>query len=620
MSDKKLAIIGLGPRGLNILERIITLHQKYLENENIEIILIEPNHIGTGVHDIEQPEHLLVNTVACQITMFGDHTITPAEPMILGPSFYDWVQEQGYRHVDGRYLKVKDKGTPIAPNDYLPRALLGKYLSWTYHYLVTHCNKNIKITHSKSKVTNLTLKKDKKIKIDLESGSELVADFVFLTTGHGKNLPSMKDYQIKQFVNSARSKNPKLNYIDKPYPITKLTGISSEARVLIQGIGLTAYDVISHLTQGRNGQFYQENGNHMYKPSGNEPSIFIHSREVLPFSGRALNQKGVGGQYQPSFFTDQAIKRIKTDNLKNGQIKIDFEKQLFPLLFKEMCYVYRSTLEGHWLHVDSYEISAEDEKYIKYLFSPNKGKTFSSLSGYTSWFLNYLNEDIKEAEKGNVKGAVKAATDVIRDIRDILRDAIDFGGLLPESHKHFIEHYCPIMNRIAVGPPKERNQQLMSLMESGVIKLAGGPSSQIILNEQEGCFEIHTQFEKEVSIIKADVLIKARLDGFSPCSDDSALIYNLNNQGMIRPFINGNYHCGGIDIDNKMHPITQNGTSIDNIWALGNIAEGPNFYTYVLPRPFVNSRAIRDAGNIVIEMYGKIKESIAHEYEEYASA
>lgn len=43
------------------------------------------------------------------------------------------------------------------------------------------------------------------------------------------------------------------------------------------------------------------------------------------------------------------------------------------------------------------------------------------------------------------------------------------------------------------------------------------------------------------------------------------------------------------------------------LWALGNIVEGANFYTYVLPRPGVNSRAIRDAGKCVLELFEQLE-------------
>lgn len=112
-----------------------------------------------------------------------------------------------------------------------------------------------------------------------------------------------------------------------------------------------------------------------------------------------------------------------------------------------------------------------------------------------------------------------------------------------------------------------------------------------MLNAQSGCYEINSSFTETNSRTEFDVLIKARLDSFSVLHDDSPLIHNLITQGIIRPFINQGYHPGGIDIDRNQHPISSEGEAQKSLWALGVLAEGPNFYTYVLPRPQVNSRA-----------------------------
>ncbi|QDO82681.1 FAD/NAD(P)-binding protein [Shewanella psychropiezotolerans] len=62
-------IIGLGPRGLSVLHRILC-HAKSSPNINISIAIFEPNEPGVGVHSTEQPDYLLLNTVAGQLSMF----------------------------------------------------------------------------------------------------------------------------------------------------------------------------------------------------------------------------------------------------------------------------------------------------------------------------------------------------------------------------------------------------------------------------------------------------------------------------------------------------------------------------------------------------------------------
>ncbi|WP_375642592.1 MULTISPECIES: hypothetical protein [unclassified Bartonella] len=209
-----------------------------------------------------------------------------------------------------------------------------------------------------------------------------------------------------------------------------------------------------------------------------------------------------------------------------------------------------------------------------------------------------MREDLHSSAAGNVDGPVKAATDVLRDVRDILRSAIDFCGLTSSSHKYFIEYFNPNFNRISVGPPMQRNQELKALMEAGIVTLAGSPSPKLVLNASTSRFEIQSVFQDENSSVDGDVLIKAKIDSFSPLRDESPFIQNLAGQGIIRPFTNQGYHPSGIDIDHRQHPIDTKGQIQNTLWVVGNPVEGPNFYTYILPRTLVNSRALRDTGRL----------------------
>ena len=117
MKKTTVAIIGMGPRGLSILERICAQHAQRKQNEHINIVIVDKNAMGVGAHSLSQPDHLLVNTVACQITLFGDATVKNAGSFRSGPCFHQWANEQGYKNVDGRYLKDV-AGKPIDAVDY----------------------------------------------------------------------------------------------------------------------------------------------------------------------------------------------------------------------------------------------------------------------------------------------------------------------------------------------------------------------------------------------------------------------------------------------------------------------------------------------------------------------
>ena len=87
MAAIKVGIIGLGPRGLTLLERIVA-HERESRTTELEIYLFDRNEPGVGCHDPEQPDFLLVNTVAGQITLFSDPSVRDAGPVLDGPSFF----------------------------------------------------------------------------------------------------------------------------------------------------------------------------------------------------------------------------------------------------------------------------------------------------------------------------------------------------------------------------------------------------------------------------------------------------------------------------------------------------------------------------------------------------
>ncbi|CAF1401213.1 unnamed protein product [Didymodactylos carnosus] len=150
------------------------------------------------------------------------------------------------------------------------------------------------------------------------------------------------------------------------------------------------------------------------------------------------------------------------------------------------------------------------------------------------------------------------------------------------------------------------NQELLALVRAGIVHLAYIPDPQVICTKTTASFMVQSKDMNHQ--IFADVLIKGMVEPFYPERDDSLLIKNMLQNRLIRPFRNGNFHPGGIDIDKYHNVVDGNGASIRNLWALGNIAEGPNFYTYVLPRPLANSQAVQDAGKCVSNMLSLLDE------------
>lgn len=621
MIEVGVGILGVGPRGLSILDRLIAFSRAGAVQVHLKIHLFDTRPFGVGCHDLNQPEHLLINTVSSQITQFSDESMTDG-PTLFGPSFEEWVVLQGL----GSSCKKgsADRSLTSSPEGYYPRAWLGAYLHWVFKYLVAHAPSHVTIEmHDSSPVDDIVPSDDQ---WELHCGSEkYCVDYVFLTTGHSRKTESPKEHKLADLVRTSKSINENARVIFDPYPIKpSLAGITEKQSVVVEGMGLTAFDVISELTIGRGGQYLRSQHGLVYHASGKEPKILLFSRSGLPLSARAINQKGVSGQYKAKFLTFARIEKMK-QRTRGG--KLDFEKQILPWLILDMQYAFYfsylrevsslsialrfcndflicDSADGREALINCY-VALKDQFSWENLVNPTPLEALENQSNFASWFNEYLKEDVNEALRGNMNSPLKAACDVLRDLRDILRYAIDFGGLTENSHRWLLNQFIPIMNRLAVGPPKERIEELLALMECGIVVANFGPHPHCDFSPGEGKFLVKaSKFESHAEV--ADIFIRARIALPGPTDDESPLMRNLLRRGIVRPFINGQFHAGGIEINSDLNVIGGNGKPQSSLWALGTLVEGCKFYTFVLPRPYVNSTALVDAGRAVGKMVAMI--------------
>lgn len=610
MKRYTVTIIGMGPRGLSVLERLAAMLRG--RELLIDLILIEPGECGQGVHSARQPQHLLINTIASQVTLFPAPGVVQQGPACAAPSLTEWARHSGYRRVGEQYYRIgaTGAGAEISELDYLPRRLLGEYLTWAYEQLVASLPAGVTLTHHRLRAYDLWQQPDGRCVVELESGFIILSDFVFLTTGHGNNVLSDHDAWCRKFAQDHARYNSRLGYYRHIYPLEQLVKIGADARVAIQGLGLSAHDVIAELTVGRGGVFVRDAQGLHYEKSGREPQLLLCSRLCLPYAARGVNQKGLDGRHRPHFFTPEAIEALRhRAQRERGSRQLDFDAELLPLLKQEMGYVYRSTVDGHAPDPARYVLGQPEADIIDGLLFPLRGREFATLGEFRAYFRQWLVDDLAEAHKGNVDSPVKAATDVLRDVRASLQAALEFGGLTPASHRKFLNVYHPIINRIAFGPPRHRNEELLALLDAGVVRLASGPNGVIGVDENESTFVLQTRFGTQQERHPFDVLVVARLDVFCPETDDSPFTQNLMRRGVVRPYYNGVFHPGGIDIDPDGHPRNASGEAVGNIWALGFPVEGPHYYTHALPRPLMRSRQVLDADRCVSAMFALIPDA-----------
>jgi biotin carboxylase len=582
-----VAIIGLGSRGLGVLERIVTLAP---EGRRVRVELIDPRCDGAGVHHLDQPDYLLLNTTCAQVSLFPDRLSVGEDTGEPGPSLYDWVTGRGLRIGEDGFT-VGTTGREIRPTDFLPRRVLGEYLGWFFDTIQQRAPERVTITRHRAEAVDLGEDGDELV-ITLSSNEIVRVRHAFLTTGYTPNTNGAQPY---------------------PMPDT-LNGICSGETVAVAGFGLSAMDLISALTVGRGGRFAGPAGEPRYLASGAEPVILLYSRTGIPCRARPKVVE-FGEPYQPLVFTTKNIDRLRAANTG----PLDFDRDVLPLVINEIRTAYRrceARLAGRGRQLDEALATATDLTALldeldtmhgpvdaAALLDGSAEMPLESSLTYQKWLADVIRADLAEGVLGFSGSPVKAGLDILRALRDTFRYVVDFGGLTPESLDAYTAHTIPALNRAVVGPQFERHTELLALIAAGIVATPFGPAPTTRRNERTGGWTVSSTALAEPCTREVDWLVSAHVDLPAVTASASPLLRALSARGWIRPHRPESRLVHGIDIDPDQHPIRGNGEVERRIRVLGPLCEGATFYNNLVPSPSVYSRPIADAHRCVTAMY-----------------
>jgi uncharacterized NAD(P)/FAD-binding protein YdhS len=618
-----IAIIGL--------ERIVTLARLAgLAPAQVRVEIIDPACTGAGVHDLSQPDYLLLNTTCSQVSMFPDSCTVGAATGLTGPSLYTWVTERGLRLAADGYT-VGAAGRPIRPTDFLPRRLLGEYLSWFFSQLRAQAAGHVRLNVHAATALDLSSAPDGSLLASLSDGTCVQVRHVFLTTGYTPN-------------STAQDRPGSARFIPEPYPLPeRLRGLTAGQQVAVAGFGLSAMDVMSCLTVGRGGRFASRAGRLRYLPSGREPALLMYSRSGVPCRARPQVVE-FGPKYQPLAFTAAGIDAVRAD--RGGAL--DFDAHVLPLILAEMRVAYRrcqarcagGDVEEALNHALSQPSPGQASPGQASPGQPSPGRSGTAQAGrlarltaaldemdarlgrfdatatldgsagmdltdaaaYQNWLSGYVSADLAEGLLGFAGSPVKAALDVLRELRDTFRYAVDFGGLTPASLDEFTKRTIPAVNRAVVGPQYERHVELLALMEAGIIRAPFGPAPEVRRNRETGRWTICATKLRSGYSAEVDWIVAAQVPLPAVANSASPLLASLHRKGWIRPHRPGSSVVHGIDVGRDQHPVDARGLLDRRIWVLGPLCEGTTFYNNLVPSPNMHSRPVFDAHRCVATM------------------
>ncbi|MER5640158.1 FAD/NAD(P)-binding protein [Kitasatospora sp. NPDC002227] len=621
-----IAIVGMGPRGLSVLERLVVrLGQEAAEAaakaqqpRPVRIFTIDPGEHGAGrVWRTDQSEWLLMNTAAGEVSLYSGEADGGPWRAGAGPSLHQWLCSRPDEH----------PGLD-SPNIYAPRRVYGTYLHDVYRRITAHLPESVTVVPVRARARWAKRGDERAYQLTTSTGEHLEADRVILTTGHPHNFAGGADRDLLDFASRHRG----TTYLRGDSAADMgLDDLPARKPVAVIGLGLTFYDITAVLTTGRGGRFVERvNGRLTYLPSGHEPQIYAGSRSGLPLLARGRNQKGADYRYTPKFFTHEALADIRAQVLdETGSVKLRFREHVLPLMLREVDHAYYAThvrrrdgAEAATAFSAAYtEAVAEGAEALSKLLAesglgsvppidlegmarPFAGEHFASPEEFHTRLLGVLAHDAAEAELGNVDGPLKAALDILRDIRGVVREAVEFASLHPDSQRdEFLHWFNPINTMVSAGPPAIRIQQAIALIEAGILTVVG-PGLEVGQCEDTGVFSLNSS-QVDGAEITATTLIDARIPRADVRVDASPLMRQLIGDGCATTHTNisaqdgARFTTGALAVTDKpFRVIDAAGRPTKGLYALGIPTEELRWFTQIgngRPGPMVGFHADADA-------------------------
>lgn len=610
---RRIAIVGAGPRGLAVLERICANARD--SGAQLSIFVIDPYEPGAGaVWRRDQPAELLMNTVASQISAFPDDSVSMLGRVESGPSLYEWAA--GSAAAEPPETSLKDALAQLGPDDYPSRRTYGEYLLYAFRRIVSRAPFGVEVTSVVDTVRALRPAESPRLSHDLvlRSGGLIPQiDHVVMSLGHSDLEPNKTALDFARLAAEWQGVFvPPANPAD-----AVLTGIMGGEDVIVRGLGLNFFDYVALLTVGRGGRFTREDDGLKYQASGREPRLHVSSRRGLPHHARGRNEKGAGGRAQARLLTETRIQSLQSQHQRD---RLSFKVDVWPLIARDVeCTYYERLLPPGTAasnFADAY-LNAKPDSIEAVLLEHGLGRVtrwdwtllarpwsarrFQSQAEFQSWMRQYLLDDVAHAQLGNVSGPIKSALDLLRDVRNEIRAVIDHNGIDGQSYIDDVDHwYTPLNAFFSIGPPLQRIEELVALMDAGIVRFIG-PEMSVAAGDR--AFVAKSAVLPGAGVV-AKHLIEARLPTVNARRSLNPLIQSLLRNGQTELHHHRSdeelLESGGLAVTPRPFRL------ISSLWPNGH----PRLHLYGVPteslhwvtaagaRPGVDSVTFRDADAI----------------------
>ncbi len=639
----RAAIIGAGPRGTSVLERLLAHSAAHRANSGgalrLHIDIVDPYPAGPGhVWQPQQSRLFLMNTQSFYPTLIPEDPSLPAP--LAGTSFDKWRARQQRDPLPSLTADERAELAVLQSNDFPSRALYGRYLRATLADLLDNAPDGVTVQFHETSALSVRPAGDGTFDVGLATGETLRTGSVVLALGH---IPSRLNPEQRELQGAAEQLG--LQYLPPAAPAdVDWSRIPAGEPVLVRGMGLNFFDTMVQLTEGRGGKFVSGGGRLEYEPSGQEPLIIAASRRGTPYRAKAA----LDGYYPASvtlrYLTEAALERFRRAGIRPG-----FDHDLWPLLHRDTLWAYYSTLvrsqpaavpdraaflaaldealRPHAHSAANWEDSVESVLAVHVgprhrldlpaLAAPLAGRTFGSRAELDAAVVEYLLDDARRSALGE-DDPVKMAIGALHHGRAVLKTAVADGGITDESWVAGLRGWFEsFVEGLASGPPALRSEQLAALARAGVVSFVG-PDPKFGVDRRTRMFTASSPWV-DGPPAAAPTMVEALAPGNRVSANDSPLLGQLLADGAVRPRLmmtaeGAPVQSTGLDVvPHPYRPVAANGAVTEGMYVLGLQLSSNQWGTAIAaeaahpgyPAYRSGQRTLRDADEIAAAILGR---------------
>ncbi|WP_155850378.1 FAD/NAD(P)-binding protein [Arthrobacter sp. Br18] len=649
----EVAVIGGGPRGTSVVERLIA-RQSADGEAGVQLVIhvLDRFEPGPGhVWRTDQSRLFLMNTPALFPTVVpvgAAGQALPASPVSF--SFDQWRALAARGGVAELPADDIAEAASVGATGFPSRKLYGRYLAWVFLQLVERAGDAVVVVHHPVEVLAVR-RQGAGWALQLDDGGGLEVDTVVLAAGH---LPAKLTPEQEKLQDGAARYG--LQYWPPAVPAdVDWKRLPAGKPVLVRGLGLNFFDAMIQLTEGRGGRFTADSdGRLAYSASGREPRIIAASRRGVPYRARAAtgpdlhDARETPSSPMPAYCTPETLAVFARSGIQPG-----FDHDFWPLLHRDVLWAYYGSLARvdprallkppaevlaavrgaldrpgpEWQHalgrVLERSVPAALRLDVEALGHPFAGSHFEG-GAYDDAVLRYLDADAAGSAPG-VDDPLKMAIRALNAGRSMIKEAAADGGLTDAAWTAELRGWFePLVEGLAGGPPQLRILQLAALVRAGLVHFVG-PDPKFGLDTEQGLFRavspwVGTEFT-------ARYLVEAMMPANRASTSSSVLMRQLLAENVVRPhlFLAENrvpVASGGLDVTAPPYRVLNGAGAVqENFFVIGLQLASVQWGTAIAAEAGASleagGRTLRDADDIARAIVVSCAASAAREMPQY---